>query len=130
MIEPIMRALAMALAMGWEILWPLILGFALSAVVQAAVSHPRVRLVVMLLRGRGACPFDLPQGRAFHGRHGVRNGFDQSRLRAQHHYGGTAGLAVDTGRIRRRAADGLAPGPSVPDVSDPGPFRTSQDPSG
>src|SRR6516164_5836444 len=39
MIEPIMRALAMALAMGWEILWPLILGFELSAVVQAAVSH-------------------------------------------------------------------------------------------
>jgi len=31
MIEPIMRALAVALAMGWEILWPLILGFALSA---------------------------------------------------------------------------------------------------
>ncbi len=29
----------MALAMGWEILWPLILGFALSAVVQAVVSH-------------------------------------------------------------------------------------------
>ena len=42
MIEPIMRALAMALAMGWEILWPLILGFALSAVVQAAVSHHRM----------------------------------------------------------------------------------------
>ena len=29
----------MAAAMGWEILWPLILGFALSAVVQAVVSH-------------------------------------------------------------------------------------------
>ena len=29
----------MALAMGWEILWPLILGFALSGVVQAVVSH-------------------------------------------------------------------------------------------
>src|SRR5436853_7673456 len=29
----------MAIAMGWEILWPLILGFALSAVVQAVVSH-------------------------------------------------------------------------------------------
>src|SRR6516162_941966 len=42
MIEPIMRALAMALAMGWEILWPLILGFALSAVVQAAVSHQQM----------------------------------------------------------------------------------------
>src|SRR5580700_11075812 len=42
MIEPIMRALAMALAMGWEILWPLILGFALSAIVQAAVSHQQM----------------------------------------------------------------------------------------
>jgi uncharacterized protein len=29
----------MAFAMGWEILWPLILGFALSAVVQSVVSH-------------------------------------------------------------------------------------------
>ena len=33
------HALGMALAMGWEILWPLILGFALSAAVQAVVSH-------------------------------------------------------------------------------------------
>jgi len=39
MIEAILRALSMAFAMGWEILWPLILGFALSAVVQAVVSH-------------------------------------------------------------------------------------------
>jgi uncharacterized membrane protein YraQ (UPF0718 family) len=29
----------MAFAMGWQILWPLVLGFALSAVVQAVVSH-------------------------------------------------------------------------------------------
>jgi uncharacterized membrane protein YraQ (UPF0718 family) len=29
----------MTFAMGWEILWPLILGFTLSAVVQAVVSH-------------------------------------------------------------------------------------------
>src|ERR1700752_2955377 len=29
----------MAFAMGWEILWPLILGFALSGAVQAVVSH-------------------------------------------------------------------------------------------
>src|SRR6201998_3300840 len=35
----ILHALGMAFAMGWEILWPLILGFALSAVVQAVVSH-------------------------------------------------------------------------------------------
>jgi len=39
MIEATTRALTMALATGWEILWPLILGFAVSAVVQAAVSH-------------------------------------------------------------------------------------------
>src|SRR3981189_1467153 len=39
MTEAVLRALSMAFAMGWEILWPLILGFALSAVVQAVVSH-------------------------------------------------------------------------------------------
>jgi uncharacterized membrane protein YraQ (UPF0718 family) len=39
MAEAILRALGMAFAMGWEILWPLILGFTLSAVVQAVVSH-------------------------------------------------------------------------------------------
>src|SRR3979409_2483703 len=39
MMESILRALSMAFAMGWEILWPLILGFALAAVVQAVVSH-------------------------------------------------------------------------------------------
>jgi uncharacterized protein len=35
----LLDALGMAFAMGWEILWALILGFALSAVVQAVVSH-------------------------------------------------------------------------------------------
>jgi len=42
MIDAVIRALEIALAMGWEILWPLILGFALSAVVQAAVSHQQM----------------------------------------------------------------------------------------
>src|SRR5256714_4514113 len=42
MIDAVIHALGMALAMGWEILWPLILGFALSAVVQAAVSHQQM----------------------------------------------------------------------------------------
>ena len=36
------RALAMAAAMGWEILWPLILGFALSGIIQALVSRERI----------------------------------------------------------------------------------------
>jgi uncharacterized protein len=39
MMDSILHALGMAFAMGWEILWPLILGFTLSAVVQAVVSH-------------------------------------------------------------------------------------------
>src|ERR1700682_3355081 len=39
MKESILRALGMAFAMGWEILWPLILGFTLSGVVQAIVSR-------------------------------------------------------------------------------------------
>jgi hypothetical protein len=39
MTEAVLRALCMAFAMRWEILWPLILGFALSAVVQTVVSH-------------------------------------------------------------------------------------------
>jgi uncharacterized membrane protein YraQ (UPF0718 family) len=39
MMQSILDALGMAFAMGWEILWPLILGFALSGVIQAVVSH-------------------------------------------------------------------------------------------
>src|SRR5216110_1495874 len=38
LIVPLGHALWMAFAMLWEILWPLILGFGLSAVVQAVVS--------------------------------------------------------------------------------------------
>src|SRR5436190_7317317 len=38
LIAPLGHALWMAFAMLWEILWPLILGFGLSAVVQAVVS--------------------------------------------------------------------------------------------
>ncbi len=35
----LVHALSMSAAMGWEILWPLILGFALSGAIQAVVSH-------------------------------------------------------------------------------------------
>jgi uncharacterized membrane protein YraQ (UPF0718 family) len=38
-IKPLVDAFGVAFAMGWEILWPLILGFTLSAAVQAVVSH-------------------------------------------------------------------------------------------
>jgi uncharacterized membrane protein YraQ (UPF0718 family) len=39
MADALLRPLGVAIAMGWEILWPLMLGFGLSAVVQAVVSH-------------------------------------------------------------------------------------------
>jgi uncharacterized protein len=39
LITSILEALWMAFNMFWEILWPLILGFALSGIVQAVVSH-------------------------------------------------------------------------------------------
>jgi uncharacterized membrane protein YraQ (UPF0718 family) len=46
MIGAAIHALQMALAMTWEILWPLILGFALSGVVQAVVSHKEMAHVL------------------------------------------------------------------------------------
>jgi uncharacterized membrane protein YraQ (UPF0718 family) len=46
MVEAVVRALNMAFAMGWEILWPLVLGFALSAAVQAVVSHREMSLLL------------------------------------------------------------------------------------
>src|ERR1700758_3104934 len=39
MVERFLDALGMAFAMGWEILWPLVLGFTFSAVIQAIISH-------------------------------------------------------------------------------------------
>jgi uncharacterized membrane protein YraQ (UPF0718 family) len=39
MIEAFLHALRMAAAMGWLLLWPLILGFGISAAIQAVVSH-------------------------------------------------------------------------------------------
>ena len=43
MTDAIFQALTMAFAMGWQILWPLILGFTLSGIVQAVVSHSEMR---------------------------------------------------------------------------------------
>src|SRR5712675_1737828 len=116
MTESILRALSMAFAMGWEILWPLILGFTLSAVVQAVVSHremarllpddrsrSRGGVVIMLLCSRGARPRAVPQGRQFYRGHGVRDGVHQSSRRTHYHHAGVPGLATHAGRIRRRA---------------------------
>ncbi|HEV2249774.1 MAG TPA: permease [Candidatus Limnocylindria bacterium] len=42
MLDPILHALSISFAMTWEILWALILGFTLSAVVQAVVSKAQL----------------------------------------------------------------------------------------
>jgi uncharacterized protein len=39
MVQAVLHALSLSFAMGWQILWPLVLGFTLSGVIQAAVSH-------------------------------------------------------------------------------------------
>ncbi len=39
LLNGIGQALYMSFSMFWEILWPLILGFTLSGIVQAVVSH-------------------------------------------------------------------------------------------
>jgi uncharacterized protein len=59
MVDALMEALRMAFAMGWEILWPLILGFALSGVVQAVVSH---REMIRLLSDDGPRSIALALG--------------------------------------------------------------------
>src|SRR5882724_10255348 len=41
-MELLQHVAAMTAAMAWEILWPLVLGFALSGVVQALVSQRQV----------------------------------------------------------------------------------------
>lgn len=41
-LHPLFHAFSMSFTMGWEILWPLILGFALSGAVQAIVSHKQM----------------------------------------------------------------------------------------
>ena len=54
--DAIVRALSMAFAMGWEILWPLILGFTLSGIVQAVVSHGEMSRLLPDDRPRSITP--------------------------------------------------------------------------
>ena len=114
MVNAVIHALEMALAMGWEILWPLILGFTLSAVVQAAVSHqqmsrllpddrPRsIATALALGAASSSCSYAavalarsiFRKGRGFHGRDGVRDRCHRSRRRAGHHHASAPGLVV------------------------------------
>jgi hypothetical protein len=84
------RALADAGSMTWQITWSLILGFTLSAVIQAVVRReaiagtgqpqhqnagaghrPGCRLLVVLVRRGGAGPCPGPPGRQLHRRDGL-----------------------------------------------------------
>src|SRR5437879_554721 len=91
--------------MAWEILWPLILGFALSGVVQALVSQrsmarllgddsPRSLLAATLFGsassscsygGSRVGPVAFRQGGELHRGYGLRARLDQSRHRARRH---------------------------------------------
>lgn len=61
-LDAVGRALSMAFAMGWEILWALVLGFTLSGIVQAVVSKREMRRLlpddssrsILLASGLGA----------------------------------------------------------------------------
>ena len=96
-MDGVAQALGMAFAMGWEILWPLILGFLLSAAVQAVVSHremsrllpddrPRsIAIALALGTASSSCSYaavalarSLFRGRKFHRSNGFPIGFHQS----------------------------------------------------
>ena len=106
-LDAIGHALAVAGSMTWQITWSLILGFTLSAVVQAVVRRDTVirllgddrpadagpghrpgrRLLLVLLRGGGAGPVPVPQRRQLHRRDGLRDRQHQPGHRAGHHPG-------------------------------------------
>ena len=110
-VTAILSALRMAFAMFWEILWALILGLSLSAVVQGrgfeirdepalgrrfaenAQHLGRLRrgiVFVFLCRGR-ACSIDFSQRRQLHGSNGFRAGLHKS--------GGRTALMIEAHRL-------------------------------
>ncbi len=46
LFNAVLEALAMAMQMAWLLLWPLILGFAVSAAIQAVVSHSQMAMLL------------------------------------------------------------------------------------
>ena len=131
-------ALKTALDMFWEVLWPLILGFGLSGIVQAVVSHKamarlprrrfapqpdlrqplRHRLQFLLLRRGRPRPLALPQGRQLHGGDGLRARLDQPGHRTGHHPGRAPGLALRGRGVRRRHHHGHPDRPDLPPDAD------------
>jgi Prokaryotic cytochrome b561 len=69
-----------------------VIGVLLPAMILTGLS-----VVIVLLRGRGSGPLDLPQWRELHRRDGLRNGLHESRPRTQHYHARAAGLANHLG---------------------------------
>src|SRR5881296_3352689 len=99
--QNLVDALSFAFGMFWEILWALILGFALSGAVQALVSKQEMR---RLLPDDSPRPLALSQGRRLHRRDGVRVRLHQPRDRARDHHGPAPRLAVHPRRVPWRPA--------------------------
>src|SRR6266568_2602272 len=106
--------------MTWEVLWALILGFSLSALVQAVVSKREMRkllpddspntLLVATALGAASssCSYAslaLPQGRELHRRDGLRDRLHEPGDRTRDHHVVALGLAVRARRVPRRPAD-------------------------
>ena len=74
MLMAIEHALLMSFTMGWEILWALILGFWLSAIIQAVVSKEEMSRLLPNDSPKTialACGLTLPSERVAHKRTGL-----------------------------------------------------------
>ena len=108
--------------MAWAVWWALVLGFAISAIVQAWVPRERIQralgggglrpiarghragrgLLLLLLRGDRDRQVALSEGRLGRLRACLPVRLHQPRGRARHRHLGSAGLAVHARRVRRR----------------------------
>ncbi len=135
LLHELWRALSFAFGMTWEILWALILGFALSSVPagrrlearDAAADARRLaedarrrggsrrRVLVLLLRlGRPRASL-FRRGRRLHRRHGLRVRLDAPRLRARVCWR-CCSAGSSRGRVHRRPGDDHARRDPVPVV--------------
>ena len=119
--------------MAWQVWWALVLGFAISAIVQAWVpraphrvgpgggwpaaaplgDRPRRGVVLVLLRRGRDREVALPEGRVGHLRAGLPVRLDEPRLGARARPVGADRLAVHPRPVRRRARDDRADGAAL-----------------
>ena len=120
--EVLWHGLRDSFLMAWEVWWALVLGFAISAIVQAWVpreriqrrsaarasacrarDRPRGRLLVLQLRGDRDRQEPVSEGRLRRLRARVPVRLDEPRVRARARHVAADRLAVHAGRVRRRS---------------------------